>query len=601
MQVKKLFLCAMVSVMCLTGAVQAEEPSASSGAGRVLISGTAENAKTPYLTVSLIRSDADLENPKQTDIGYLRQYELGANGAYQITFDFADFIYGEDGKVENYSLYMHTGGESVIPAIAKAERKNLSLSAKVYVSQGATKASVIAEIENQKQTPALYSLIMACYDAKGALVGMVQEDNISSANKTETKYLDASLPEGTAEVRGFLWESVESMIPLYNGTTTEPIFGVYDFESDTASEDWFWVNGNAVYSVSSEEAYRGTKSGKLEGGNGAYLDSKQILSELYQLGNGAYRVTAYVKPKDKDAKIVPALQYKDASGSYFMSTGNASVVPAKKWTKIEATISVGLSGKESEARLQLMVAEGGNQAVYFDDISFVPAGNLTPVPEPEEKRVFIIGDSLCDKYGPNDLDQQGWSYYLRPEFIGGIPLNCATGGWSTNSFLYGHTANWGQFGERWSTYLDLMRPGDYVLVSLGTNDNSSKEGASERYRNNLSRMYEDVLKKGATMVFVTPCPLASEDSFNPDGTYRNDDRHTQLINIMKEFEGAVVLDMNAEMKQYLDTLRKEKVLSEIFLADRVHVKSAGAKKLSDILISLIKAEPRLSDLATMLK
>jgi len=601
MQFKKLFLCAMASAMCMTGAVQAEEPSASSGAGRVLISGTAENAKTPYLTVSLIRSDADLENPKESDIGYLRQYKLSQNGAYQITFDFDDFIYGEDGTVENYSLYMHTGGESVIPAIAKAERKNLSLSAKVYVSQGATKASVIAEIKNQSQTPALYSLIMACYDAKGALVGMVQEDNLSSANKTETKYLDASLPKGTAEVRGFLWESVESMIPLYNGTTTEPIFGVYDFESDTASEDWFWVNGNATYSVSGEEAYRGEKSGKLTGGDGAYLDSKQILSELYQLGNGDYRVTAYVKPGEKDAKIVPALQYKDASGSYHMSSASATLAPAKKWTKIEATISVGLSGRESEARLQLMVAEGGNQAVYFDDISFTPVGNLTPVPEPEETRVFIVGDSLCDKYGPNDLDQQGWSYYLRPEFTGGLPLNCATGGWSTTSFLYGHTANWGQFGERWSTYLDLMRQGDYVLVSLGTNDNTSDEDASERYRSNLLRMYEDASKKGAIMVFVTPCPLAYEESFKPDGTYRDDDRHTQLIQIMKEFEGAIVLDMNAEMKKYLNTIGKEQTLSEIFIPDRVHVTSKGAKKLSDILISLIQADSRLSDLAALLK
>lgn len=602
MKISKILLLAFATAMAFTAAASAAEPKASTGAGTVVIRGKIENTESDYLTVSLIKNGTDTENPTDGAIGYLEQYKLSDSGEYDIKFDFADFTYDENGNVNNYSLYMHTAGVSVMPSVALAERTGLSLAAQVYVSQGATKASVIAEIENMKDTPTIYSMIMACYDNTNKLLGIVREEKISSALSEEKQYLNTALPDGTVRVKAFVWDSISGMLPLYSGETTEPLFGVYDFEADTADEDWFWV-GKGSNTVTEEKVYSGQKSGKLfVASNGTYFDSKQILSELYHLGNGEYKATAYIMPESNNAKVRAALQYKDVAGNYILSSASETTeLTAGEWNKIEQTINVNLSGLESEARLQLAITEGSGQNFYFDDISFVPTGELTPVTKHEDAKVFLIGDSLCDKYGANENDQQGWSYYLRPEFADTAVFNCATGGWSTKSFIYGHTADWGQFGERWNTYLDIMNEGDYVLVSLGTNDYKTTVDNSESYRKNITKMYNDVTAKGATMVFITPCPLAGDDYWTDEGTMRTDDGHTALISIMNEIEGAAVLGMNAEMKEYLNGIGKESTLNDIFVSDKVHVTSAGAKKISDIIVELIKAEPSLSGLAELLK
>jgi lysophospholipase L1-like esterase len=115
--------------------------------------------------------------------------------------------------------------------------------------------------------------------------------------------------------------------------------------------------------------------------------------------------------------------------------------------------------------------------------------------------VFLAGDSTMAKKLPEKRPETGWGEFLQQFFEAGkvVVDNHAANGRSTRTFI---TEN------RWQAILDKLRPGDYVLIQFGHNDQSKEK--VDRYtppadfHANLTRFVTEVRAKKATPVLLTP-------------------------------------------------------------------------------------------------
>ena len=116
-------------------------------------------------------------------------------------------------------------------------------------------------------------------------------------------------------------------------------------------------------------------------------------------------------------------------------------------------------------------------------------------------RVFLIGDSTC---ATKDLEKQnperGWGHLFQPLFDTSVEVeNHATNGRSTKSF---------RDEGRWTAVYDRLRPGDYVFIQFGHNDqkqqDSTRYASPEQYIRNLRRYVQETRTKGGIPVLLTP-------------------------------------------------------------------------------------------------
>lgn len=115
--------------------------------------------------------------------------------------------------------------------------------------------------------------------------------------------------------------------------------------------------------------------------------------------------------------------------------------------------------------------------------------------------VFLIGDStMADKPDPDTNPERGWGQLL-PRFLddGAVVRNHAVNGRSTKSFLD---------EGRWAAVLAELRPGDYVLIQFGHNDQKNQDPARytnpySGYRRNLERFVRETRGRGATPVLLS--------------------------------------------------------------------------------------------------
>ncbi|MBP7949758.1 MAG: rhamnogalacturonan acetylesterase [Verrucomicrobiales bacterium] len=118
-------------------------------------------------------------------------------------------------------------------------------------------------------------------------------------------------------------------------------------------------------------------------------------------------------------------------------------------------------------------------------------------PAPNALTIFLAGDSTV-----NDQPQGpyfGWGQMLPRFFQRGVAVsNHAQSGLALHSF---------ERQQRLRKILTMMKPGDYLFIQFGHNDQKDKaEGAGPftTYKSNLKRFIDAVRKKGGFPVLVTP-------------------------------------------------------------------------------------------------
>lgn len=107
--------------------------------------------------------------------------------------------------------------------------------------------------------------------------------------------------------------------------------------------------------------------------------------------------------------------------------------------------------------------------------------------------VFMIGDStMANKDTTGDKQERGWGMVLQQYFKSGVVVdNHAVNGRSSKSFID---------EGRWQKVLDKIKPGDYVIIQFGHND---EKPALDRHTDpgttfdaNLSRFVLEARERG---------------------------------------------------------------------------------------------------------
>jgi pectinesterase len=116
--------------------------------------------------------------------------------------------------------------------------------------------------------------------------------------------------------------------------------------------------------------------------------------------------------------------------------------------------------------------------------------------------IFMIGDStMANKDISNGKQERGWGMVLQCYFDDGIRIdNHAMNGRSSKSFIT---------EGRWERVLEKMRPGDYVIIQFGHNDEKPKAdrhtdpGSTFDY--NLSKFVREARERGGDTHFDECC------------------------------------------------------------------------------------------------
>jgi pectinesterase len=113
--------------------------------------------------------------------------------------------------------------------------------------------------------------------------------------------------------------------------------------------------------------------------------------------------------------------------------------------------------------------------------------------------IFTVGDStMADKQLKNDNQERGWAMMLQGWFSEQVHVdNHAVNGRSTKSFID---------EGRWQKVLDRIKPGDYVVIQFGHNDEKPDPKrhtvAGGSFDDNLRRFVNEARERGAQPVLM---------------------------------------------------------------------------------------------------
>jgi lysophospholipase L1-like esterase len=207
--------------------------------------------------------------------------------------------------------------------------------------------------------------------------------------------------------------------------------------------------------------------------------------------------------------------------------------------------------------------------------------------------VFLAGNSTVV-----DQDDDPWASWgqMIPVFLNkGIAVsNQAESGLSLGSFLS---------GNRLKKVLNMMKPGDYLFIEFGHNDQKEKgpeDGAFKSYSERMRLFVNEFRNKGGIPVIVSP---ANRRSFDDDGKISNSlgDYPEAARQIAKELN-VPFIDLNTMTKTLYESsgVENSKKLFVIYpantfqgqkeaLNDNTHFNTYGAYELAKCIVEGIKA------------
>jgi lysophospholipase L1-like esterase len=119
----------------------------------------------------------------------------------------------------------------------------------------------------------------------------------------------------------------------------------------------------------------------------------------------------------------------------------------------------------------------------------------------QKPTIYGIGDStMANKTKPDENPERGWGQMLPLFFNDNIIIdNRAVNGRSTRSFID---------EKRWDAIYKVLKPGDYVFIQFGHNDQKEKDSTRytnphTAYRHNLIRFITETREKGATPILFS--------------------------------------------------------------------------------------------------
>jgi lysophospholipase L1-like esterase len=209
--------------------------------------------------------------------------------------------------------------------------------------------------------------------------------------------------------------------------------------------------------------------------------------------------------------------------------------------------------------------------------------------------LFLAGDSTMAEKLPDKRPETGWGEALQQYFTDGLKVdNRARNGRSTRTFIS---------EGLWQAIVDSIKPGDFVFIQFGHNDeskdNEDRYTPPDDFRRNLARMVADARQRGATPVLFTP---VRRRRFDKDGKlYDTHGEYPDLVKRVAADQHVQLIDMHAESALVLTTFGPE-LSRELFLQlkpkenpnypdgieDNTHFSPAGAGVMAFIAVDAMK-------------
>ncbi len=226
--------------------------------------------------------------------------------------------------------------------------------------------------------------------------------------------------------------------------------------------------------------------------------------------------------------------------------------------------------------------------------------NLPDPADPALHSVFLIGDSTIRNGrgdGIDGLGQWGWgdplAAYFDPAKINVV--NRAVGGTGAMSFMA---------AGYWDSVMQMLKPGDVVIMQFGHNDNGPAAplhgvGAEteERTTNGKAetvhhtgdgtppaKYIDDARSKGATPIV---CTLIPRNIWENGKIARQKDSHADWARAVAKAENTPLLDLNELIAERYDVMGQE-LVTTLFADQRVHTTSQGAELNAEVVVSALK-------------
>lgn len=159
--------------------------------------------------------------------------------------------------------------------------------------------------------------------------------------------------------------------------------------------------------------------------------------------------------------------------------------------------------------------------------------------------VFMIGDStMANKPLSKENQERGWGQMLPMYLTGPVKVdNHAVNGRSSKSFI-----NEG----RWDKVMEKLRPGDYVIIQFGHNDEKPKADRhtdpGSTFDDNLRKFVNEARSKGATPILMNSIVRRNFPDQNGIAAEETDDKQksVEAWKVDNPAEGEILVDTHGD-------------------------------------------------------
>ena len=194
--------------------------------------------------------------------------------------------------------------------------------------------------------------------------------------------------------------------------------------------------------------------------------------------------------------------------------------------------------------------------------------------------IFLLGDStVCDQ--PRE-PYNSWGQMLTRFFKPGVAIaNHAESGESLRSSLG---------AKRLDKVVSLIRPGDYLFIQFGHNDEKEKGegvGAFTTYKASLKRFVEAARSRGGTPVLVTPMHRRTFDAAGHITDSHGD--YDDAVRQVAAEEKVALIDLHAMSKPFYEALGTAESRKSFAPNDGTHHNNYGSYELARCVVRGIRA------------
>nr|WP_319397721.1 rhamnogalacturonan acetylesterase [uncultured Carboxylicivirga sp.] len=235
-----------------------------------------------------------------------------------------------------------------------------------------------------------------------------------------------------------------------------------------------------------------------------------------------------------------------------------------------------------------------SQRKHYYFLSFILVLTLFSCNQNKPYTIYLAGDSTMAEKELDKRPETGWGEHLHDFLSKNVTVaNHAKNGRSSKSFVA---------EGRWDSIMSLLKPGDYVFIQFGHNDEKTRKdkySSPEDFYSNMCHFVDDVRSKKATPILLTPVMRRRFDEngkfFDTHGDYpvmtrkAAADKEVSLID-MHQLSEKLLIEYGEEKSKELFLIAEPGVWNNYpdGRDDNTHFNDKGAYEMAHLAIEAIE-------------